>query len=165
MAFVLFLLLTGFAWMGLRGDVGVGTFATGMLLGAVVWRVERVRSSKPFQPGRALRLVLRSVAVLSSFGWELLVANWHQLRIVLAPRIDVQPCWAHFDTQLESQALRLVLGVMISLTPGTLICDEVERSDGSVCLWIHILDSDDPDAVIERIRQRLEAPLCALEAG
>jgi multisubunit Na+/H+ antiporter MnhE subunit len=99
------------------------------------------------------------------FVWELAVANWQQLRIVLAPRIDVQPHWIHFDTRIESPALRLALGVMISLTPGSLVCDEVEGADGRVCLWIHILDGEDAEATLERIRQRLEAPLAALEAS
>lgn len=163
MAFVLFMLLAGLAWMGLRGDLGPGAFVTGAAFGAVAWRIEHAHSSQRFSPGRALRLSLQSAKVLLSFLGELVAANWHQLRVVLAPRVDVQPHWVHFDTRLESPALRLVFGVMISLTPGTLICDERERADGSVCLWIHILDGEDPQAVVARIRERLEAPLRELE--
>jgi len=101
--------------------------------------------------------------LLGTFVWELVVANVQQLRVVLSPRIDVDPCWVHFDTVLESPALRALLGVMISLTPGTLVCDEFERPDGGVCLWLHILDTDDAPAAVARIRERLEAPLRSLE--
>jgi len=163
MAFILFLLLAGFTWVGLRADLGLGTFGTGMALGAVVWRMEHAHSNEPFRPLRAVLLIGRASKVLFQFVWELLVANWLQLRVVLAPRIDVQPRWVHFDTRLESPALRVVLALMISLTPGSLVCDEFERPDGSVCLWIHILDGEDASAAVERIRRRLETPLRALE--
>lgn len=163
MAFVFFLALAGVAWMGLRGDLGPGAFVTGAIFGAIAWRLEHAYSSERFDPRRALRLVWRATKVAVSFAGELIFANWHQLRVVLAPRIDVQPHWIHFDTRIESPALRLVLGVMVSLTPGSLVCDEIEGSDGSVCLWIHILDSQDPEQVLARIRRRLETPLRALE--
>ncbi len=163
MAFVFFLLLSGFAWMGLRGDLGPAAFVTGAIFGVVAWRLEHVYSSEPFDPRRALLLAWRGAKVAASFAAELVVANWQQLRVVLAPRVDVQPHWIHFDTRIESPALRLVLGIMVSLTPGTLVCDEIEGADGSVCLWIHILDGEDPEAVLDRIRRRLETPLHALE--
>ena len=108
------------------------------------------------------RLAWASVKVAAIFTWELVLANFGQLRIVLAPRIEVQPRWVHFELALESPALRALLGVMISLTPGTLVCDEAPHEDG-FHVWIHVLDSDDPEAVINRIRRRLEAPLRALE--
>jgi multicomponent Na+:H+ antiporter subunit E len=163
MAFFFFLLLSGFAWIGLRGEAGLAEFVTGSVLGALTWRFERARSRQRFAVGRALRLTGAGARVFVLFAIELAVANWQQLKIVLAPRIEIQPRWFSFHTELESPALRALLAVLICLTPGSLTCEEELESDGRVRLYVHALDSTDPDADIERIRRRLEEPLRALE--
>ena len=86
-----------------------------------------------------------------------------QLRIVLAPRIDVHPGWIRFDTELETPAMRVLLGVVLSLTPGSLTYEESISEDGACDIALHVLDLRDEDRLVERIRARFEAPLRAME--
>jgi multicomponent K+:H+ antiporter subunit E len=156
-------ILTGVVWMGLLGELGPGTFAVGACLGLVVWRVEGFRARRPFGPLRALRLAGMGLRFFVVFLWELLVAVLEQVRIVLAPRLDVRPGWVRFHTELETPAMRALLGVVISLTPGSVTYEE-SISEAETCeLSLHVLDLRDEARVVERIRARFEAPLRAME--
>ena len=156
-------ILAGVVWMGLSAETGWGTFAVGALIGLVVWRVEGASAHRPFGPVRALRLTGLGLWLFAVFLWELVVAVVEQARIVLAPRIDVRPGWIRFDTELETPAMRALLGVMVSLTPGSLTYEESLSEDGTCSLALHVLDLRDEGRVIEQIRTRFEAPLRAME--
>jgi multisubunit Na+/H+ antiporter MnhE subunit len=157
-----FLVLAGIGWMALLGSVSWSTFAVGVLLGAVIWRVEGglVRGLSPLRAVRLTRLGLR---VLAIFLWELVVANAQQLRIVFAPRIAVCPRWIRFRTELQSPGMRALLGVMVTLTPGAVTYEESRDAEGAWCIGIHVLDTADEAATVARIRTRLERPLRAME--
>jgi len=158
-----FAILTGVAWMGLLGEIGWGSFAVGVVLGLAIWRIEGFRARRPFGPIRALRLSGLGIRFLAVFLWELVVAVGEQVRIVLAPRINVSPGWIRLNTELETPAMRVLLGVVISLTPGSLVYEETISEDGACDLALHVLDLRDEDRVVERIRARFEAPLRAME--
>jgi len=156
-------ILTGLAWMGLLGEIGWGSFALGAALGLAVWRIEGARARRPFGPVRALRLTWLGFRFLAVFLSELLVAVVEQLRLVLAPRIDVRPGWVRFTTELESPAMRVLLGVVLSLTPGSITYEEPISEDGVCDLALHVLHLTDEERLIERIRARFEAPLREME--
>ena len=156
-------ILTGVAWMGLTAEVEWGSFAVGTVIGLTVWRIEGARARRPFGPVRALRLTWLGLRFLAVFLWELVVAAVEQLRIVLAPRIDVRPGWIRFSTELETPAMRALLGVMISMTPGSLTYEESISEDGVCSLALHVLDLRDEERLLEQIRSRFEAPLRAME--
>jgi multicomponent Na+:H+ antiporter subunit E len=155
--------LTGVAWMGLSQQIGWVPFAVGAVIGLVVWRVEGISSRRPFGPVRALRLTWMGAGLLVVFLSELVMAVVEQLRIVLAPRINVRPGWVRFRTELETPAMRVALGLMLSLTPGSLVYEESVSEDGACDLALHVLDLHDEDRLLERIRSRFEAPLRAME--
>lgn len=161
-----FLILAGAAWMGLRGDLGLFTFVVGVLIGFGVWRLFGFKSRRPFSIARAMGLVFLGASVFIVFVLELVLANLRQVRIVLAPRIAVRPYWLRFRTELETPAMRALLGLMIVMTPGTAAYDEVEIEEGIWILGIHALHAeDDVDAhsAIDRIRERLESRLRRME--
>ncbi len=155
--------LTGVVWMGLRAEIGWGTFAVGAVIGLVVWRVEGISSRRPFGLLRAFRLTWLGLQLFAFFLWELVVAVIEQLRIVLAPRIDVRPGWVRFSTELETPAMRVALGLMLSLTPGSLTYEESVSENGVCDLALHVLDLRDEERMLEQIRRRFEAPLRAME--
>ena len=157
-------LLAGLAWMGLTADIDAGAFVLGCALGFAIWRSGGFRARRPFGPVRALRLIVLSLRLLGVFLWELVVANVDQLRIVFAPRIDVQPGWIRFRSELETPALRALLGAMLSLTPGSLTYEESPAEDGGWLISLHVLDLRDEARLVARIRSRFEAPLCAMES-
>ena len=86
-----------------------------------------------------------------------------QLRIVLAPKLDLHPGWLRFESRLQSGASRAVLGTVISMTPGTISCSIDEEGDSHFV--IHALDARDEAKVIERIRTLFEEPLLVLEGS
>lgn len=156
-------ILAGLVWMGLTAELGWGAFAVGAILGLLIGRFEGARARRPFGPVRALRLTVLGVRVLVVFLWELAVAAGQQLRIVLSPRVDVRPAWIRFRCELETPALRALLGAMLSLTPGSLTYEESAGEDGGWMIALHILDLRDEQQLVRQIRTRLEAPLRAME--
>ena len=157
--------LTGLAWMGLTAEIGWGAFAVGASLGLLVWRLGQASNRKPFRSTRALRLIWLGGRVFAVFLWELVIANLEQLRIVLAPRIDIRPGWIRYRSELETPGMQALLGVMITLTPGSLTYEESPGEDGSFGISLHVLDLRDEEQVVERIRTRFEAPLRAMETS
>ncbi len=156
-------ILSGLVWMGLYAEIGWGSFALGALLGLGVWRLAGERARRPFGPVRALRLIGLGVRFVGLFVWDLLTAVAQQVVIILSPRIELQPGWIRFRTELESPPMRALLGVVLSLTPGSLVYEESVSEDGACELSLHVLDLRDEEGEIRRIRSRLEAPLRAME--
>ena len=161
-----FILFTGLVWMGLRGDIGVFTFVAGMLLGFGMWRLFGFRSRRPFSVVRAIRLTFLGLSVFIVFLKELVLANLQQLRIVFAPRIKVSPHWLQYHTELETPAMRAVLGSMIVMTPGTLAYKETEAEEGGWTIAVHALhakDEEEAQKTLDRIHDRFESRLRQME--
>ena len=153
--------------MGLRGDISVFTFAIGLLIGFGLWRIFGFRSRRSFSVVRALRLTLLGASLFLIFLVEMVLANLQQLRLVLAPRIAVRPHWLRFRTELETPAMRAVLGTMIVMTPGTVAYGEIETADGVWIIGVHALNAKgeaDAQATLDRIRERFESRLKQMEA-
>jgi len=155
-------ILGGLAWMGLSAKLGPGAFAFGALVAFVTWRSLGARAHRPFGPLRALQLVWLGARLFVVFLWDLVVANLEQLRIVLSPRIDVRPGWIRFRSELETPAMRALLGAMLSLTPGSVTYEDLSSEDGCI-LCVHVLDLRDEAALVAQIRRRFEAPLHEME--
>ena len=162
-----FVIFTGIVWMGLNGDIGVFTFVVGLLLGFGLWRLFRFKSRRPFSIARASRLTLLGLSVFVIFLKELLLANLQQLRIVLAPRIRVSPHWLQYRTELETPAMRAVLGSMIVMTPGTVAYEETEAEEGVWTIAVHLLhakDGEEAQKTLDNIHDRFESRLKKMEA-
>lgn len=151
-------LLAGVVWMGLLGRLDPLAFVIGGLAGVLLTRAQGLRLTWHLSPRRLGSGLAVALELLALFSLELLLANLQQLRLVLAPRLVVRPRWLRYRTTLETPALRALLGVMVSMTPGTLTVEE----EGDE-LIIHVLDAAGEQEVAQRIRRRLEAPLRRLE--
>jgi multisubunit Na+/H+ antiporter MnhE subunit len=152
----------GLVWMSLSANFGWGSFAFGAVVALALGRFAGLRAHRRFGPLRALVLLWLGLRLLAVFLFELLVANIDQLRIVLAPRIDIQPGWIRFRSELETPAMRALLGAMVSLTPGSVTYEDMPSEEGGyICL--HVLDLRDEDRLVALIRRRFEAPLHAME--
>jgi multicomponent Na+:H+ antiporter subunit E len=162
-----FIIFSGIAWMGLSGDTGVFTFVIGSLLGFGMWRLFRFKSRRPFSIVGAIRLGYLGLSVFIVFLKELLLANLQQLRIVLAPRIQVSPYWLQYRTELETPAMRAILGSMIVMTPGTVAYKEFETEEG---VWniavhaLHVKDEEEAQKILDRIHVQFESRLRLIEA-
>jgi multisubunit Na+/H+ antiporter MnhE subunit len=161
-----FIFFSGIVWMGLRGDIGVFNFVVGILLGFGLWRLFRFKSRHPFSIVGVIRLTFLGLSVFIVFLAELVLANLHQLRIVLAPRIRVSPYWLQYRTELETPAMRAVLGSIIVMTPGTGAYKETESEEGVWTIAVHALhakDEEEAQKILDRIRGRFESRLRQME--
>ena len=116
------------------------------------------RSRLPL-PRRWLRRTALVLQLFGRFGFDLILANLEQARLVLGRPSEVRPRWVRFETHLRSGTARTVLGALISLTPGTLTCD----LEGETLL-IHALDATSDEEVVDRVRRRFESLLTRLES-
>ena len=97
--------------------------------------------------------------LLGRFAAEMVVSNVAQARLVLSHPLRVHPHRVTFRTRLRTSSARVLLGALVSMTPGTLTCD----LEGDA-LSIHVLGVDPDTDVVERIQQRFESLLDQMEA-
>lgn len=141
-------------WVLLDGQLTVGAMAFALVVGFVTARLSTAHDNPRALFGAGLALVRLGGLFLR----ELIVSNMQQLRIVLGPRIDIQPRWVEIETRLETDFGRSLLAILVSMTPGTLSC-EVSQSK----LLVHVLDTDDHESIRRRLQERLETPILRLE--
>jgi multicomponent K+:H+ antiporter subunit E len=140
-------------WQMLMNTVSVGTLVFGAILGIVVpimtaaYWPDRPRMVKPLLFAEYCLIVL----------WDIIVANVIVAGIVLfKPNSQIQSRWVSVPIDLKSAEAVTMLAGTITMTPGTL------TADISACgraLLVHCLDTDDPEAVRDEIKQRYERRL------
>lgn len=157
---VLYVLITAAAWLGLQRSVDLGNFLFGAFLGIVLLKCVGFVRGEGAGFGKTLRYIQAGAVVSFWFIFEIIYANIQQLKIIFAPKIDVSPMWIRYPSELESPRLRAILGMMISMTPGTITCS-AQYSDR--VLIIHVISADDEQETVDRIRDVLEKPLRRIE--
>jgi multicomponent Na+:H+ antiporter subunit E len=130
----LWLLLTAI-WFAANSSLAIESIATGALISAALafvfvrhfpaWSDIRLSPSRLFHFIRYTFVFIR----------EMMRANINMLRVVYAPRIDIDPGIVTIRTRLKTPVGRLALANSIALTPGSLVVD----MDGDT-LTVHWLD-------------------------
>ena len=87
------------------------------------------------------------------FLYELVVANIDVLKIILKPKLDIQPGIFAYETELDQPWQITLLSMLITLTPGTLV---VDISDDNKTLYIHALHMPEVDEAVASIRDSFE---------
>jgi multisubunit Na+/H+ antiporter MnhE subunit len=149
----------GLVWIGLRGSADPATFLVGAAISAAAAWITRLPWRGRLSATRLVRGAAIVALVLAHFVADLATANVRQLRIVLGPQVAVRPRWVRFATTLEQPWAQVIMGVLISLTPGT-VTQELRAGE----FVIHVLDADPDEDLVTPIRTRIEAPLRRLEA-
>jgi len=106
-------------------------------------------SQRPGRPWLMLRL-------LAHFAIDVVIANLQVARLVVNVRRPVRSIEVWLPLQLHEPLGLSLLALLISMTPGTLAS---AFSDDQRSLRLHILDCDDPAAVVATIQERYERPL------
>lgn len=127
-------------WLVLSGHFDPLTVALGVVSAlAVAWANRDVE---------LLSGVTRSAAGFAAYlPWllkEIVVANVQVVRLILDPRLPIDPVVVRYRAPLASDLALTTLGNSITLTPGTVTLD-VERNE----LTVHALTRDSADAVLE----------------
>lgn len=84
---------------------------------------------------------------------ELILANVAVLKVVLQPKMMLEPVFFKYETQLTEEWEITLLSSLITLTPGTVV---VHISDDSKYLFVHAIDAADVDDTIVSIRDSFE---------
>lgn len=144
--------LLALVWLLLNNTLAPGHLALGLLLGwAIPWFTlgfwpESVRIYRP-------RVLLQFLAV---FLYDVLVANLAVARLVLAGPRALHPLFVQVPLDIRSELGLSLLANTICLTPGTV---SAHLSPDGRTLLVHALDCSDPDALVDSIKSRFEAPL------
>ena len=146
-------LLLVVVWCLLANALSLNTLVLAVILGIVVPIV-----TAPYWPARpptpkVFRLTLYVVLVI----WDIAVANVKVAFLVLfRSNARMRPEWLVVPLELKTPEAITMLAGTITLTPGTVSTD---LSDDGHYLLVHALDSADPAADVEAIKDRYERRL------
>lgn len=115
-------------WVVLSGKIDAVHLGFGAVsVALVMWMTRKLRLSDTLT-GRHRRPVghLRLLPALRYpfwLLWEILRANLELARLILDPRLPIDPVVLRFDSRLETSLAHALLGNSITLTPGTFTVD------------------------------------------
>ena len=151
-------LILAIVWVLLQNQVTAGMVVFGIILGIIIpWMTSIWWPDTP--QGFRMGLMLRYSAVVI---WDILVANVQVAWIVLTvPNAKLKPAWIVVPLKLKQPEAITLLAGTITLTPGTVSAD---LSDEGHSLLVHVLHTDDADAVRDEIKSRYERRLLEIFA-
>lgn len=144
-----------FIWMFLTGSFTTSGFFVGYLLGLLVIFAMR-RFFRESGSGFYFTRVIKLFKLLLIFTRELVLANFEVLRLVLSPKLTIQPGIFRYETTLTSGWKISLLSMLITLTPGTLV---VQVSQDNKTLYIHALHMPDKEAIKQDIYDNFESTI------
>ncbi|MFP3918522.1 Na+/H+ antiporter subunit E [Lysinibacillus telephonicus] len=146
---ILLNLFLAFLWMFLSSNYSVSRFIIGYLLGLLTILALR----RFFKNRLYIDRIWAIIKLAFLFIKELILANISVLILVLSPKLQLQPAFFKYNTELTQEWEITLLSNLITLTPGTVV---VHVSDDSKSLFIHVIDSNDIDETIDSIRNSFE---------
>jgi multicomponent K+:H+ antiporter subunit E len=129
-----------------------GQVVLALLMALLIPQVSR-RLEREFAMIKTLRPLPRLMLVVL---YDIVRANIHAARLVLGPERKLHSGWVWVPLDFDNIHGITALASVITLTPGTV---SAELSDDRKYLLVHALDISDPQAVIDEIKSRYEAPL------
>lgn len=135
----------------------VNSVSPRMILLGVIWGLAIPPFTYPFWPDRPQ--VCRPIALIRFvplFLWDVIIANFSVAWLILNWRRKLRPTWIVIPLELTAPHAITTLANVISLTPGT-VSSQLGRDRKT--LLVHVLDVEDPDAMVRHIKSRYEARL------
>jgi multicomponent Na+:H+ antiporter subunit E len=150
MAFQLILnVFIAIVWMFVNGSASASTFIIGYLIGLILIMMMR----RFFKERLYIARLWAAFKLTLLFFKELTLSNISVLRVVLQPKMAIQPMIFALPTDLEHDWEITLLSSLITLTPGTIV---LHVSDDQRTLYIHAIDVDDVDDAIDSIKHTFE---------
>lgn len=145
--------LLAIVWILLQNELSAGMAVFGIILGIIIPKLTSV-----WWPDRPTGLRLGKLGSYTVMVlWDIMVANFQVARIVLfVPNSKLKPAWISIPLDLTQPEAITMLAGTITLTPGTVSAD---LSNDGRTLLVHVLHTDDTDAVCAEIKTRYEARL------
>lgn len=152
-------LLLALVWLLLQQSAALPQLITAAVLGLGLPRLLHgwlgLARQAPPRAGR-LGVAAHLAAVVL---WDILRGNLAVARLALSPGARPRPAWVQLPLALQHPGAIHLLASVVTMTPGTVSC-VIDEARG--LLLIHVLDGDDPAAVVAEIRQRYEQPIRTL---
>ncbi|NLG59352.1 MAG: Na+/H+ antiporter subunit E [Gammaproteobacteria bacterium] len=139
-------------WLLMAEDYSASNLLMALLL-AVVMPLIATRLEREFARMARLDVFLMLGAILL---WDLLKANFTVARQVLGPERKLSPHYIRVPLELTNIHGISALAAVITLTPGTVAAALTEDRKH---MLVHVLSTDDPEGMIQEIKQRYEVPL------
>ncbi len=136
----------------LADQISAGQIALALLLALLIPQVAR-RLDREFARVATVRPLPKLVLVML---YDIVRSNIQVAKLVLGPSSAIRSGWVWMPLDLTNIHGITALASLITLTPGTV---SAELSDDRRYLLIHALNLSDPEALIDEIKTRYEAPL------
>lgn len=136
-------------WMVLRNEFTLIEFFLGYLVGILALFILRRFLTFDFY----LRRVYAFIKLVILFFQQLILSNIDMIKVVLKPKLDVQPGIFAFPTKLEAKWEITLLASLITLTPGTL---SMYFSEDGKTIYIHAIDVPDKEEAMKDIQDTFE---------
>ncbi|NEU30668.1 Na+/H+ antiporter subunit E [bacterium LRH843] len=150
MAFQLLLnFFIALVWMFMSASFSATAFIVGYMIGLILIIVAR----RFFKERLYISRLWAAVKLTLLFLKELILSNISVLRVVLRPKLAIQPMIFALPTDLKHDWEITLLSSLITLTPGTLV---INVSDDQKTLYIHAIDVGDVDEAINSIKNSFE---------
>lgn len=156
-------LLLALTWMALQASFTLADFVVGFVLGAlIIVLTRRVTMSEPltlrnwltFQHPRVYVVqTWRWFAFLGFSFWSIIKSNIQVARILLSPKLNIQPGIVALPLDIKSEGGITLLANLITLTPGTVSMDV---SSDRKTLYIHTLNISSVDEMRRETKQDFE---------
>ncbi|MDY0137641.1 MAG: Na+/H+ antiporter subunit E [Thiomicrospira sp.] len=139
-------------WLLLNNTLAPGHVVLGLILALLIpWLTSAFWPEKVCI--RAPWTLLKFIAVVL---WDILLANLAVAQLILSRNDRLKPGFFYVELDIQTSVGISLLANTISLTPGTVSCD---LSADRRRLLVHALHVEDPQQVIDDIKQRYEKPL------
>ena len=136
-------------WLFVTGSYTFNNFILGYLFALLL-----VYLMRDVLPGRFYIItVYKIVKLFLVFLIELVKANIDVIRIVIKPKIDNEPAYFTYHTDLKSDWQIALLSNLITLTPGTIV---LGISDDRTKIYIHSIDFTTKEEEVDSIKSSLE---------
>lgn len=140
-------------WLLLNHSISKGHIVLGVLLGLLIPQVTRGLRPLPVRVRHPLTILRLFITVVADTS----VSNFQVVRFLLFPRLRRHPAaFVHIPLELKDPNALAVLAMITCITPGTAWA-EISRDRSS--LLMHVLEVDDPQSVIEQVKNKYERPL------
>ncbi len=121
-------------WIAMAG-VSLEEMIAGAVIALIVSLVIKNLGIYDYSIGIILPVIKFIVLYIPLFLWKLILANVSLAKIVLNPKLPINPGFVTIKTGLDGDVSKLILANSITLTPGTLSVDLEENE-----LLIHWVD-------------------------
>ena len=144
-------LLLGVSWLALSHSLALVHILSAVLIGLIIPKL--VGGFMPADDRLHWPSAIRLVGVVL---WDIVVSNIVVAKLVLGPLDRMQPGWIPVPLASKHHRVNALFASIITTTPGTVsaVVDEQRR-----CIWVHALNCDDAQAMIDDMKTRYEAPL------